>query len=113
MDGSVRANNFPPRPSYELADLREKETFVKRLRRLQSGMPYGSVNQVETHEVQIIRRGEVERAPRLADTIHFPHGRARVRNVLDRFAGDDDVKSIIVKGHLLRVGLHVSDTVRE
>ena len=92
MNGSVRANNFPPGPSYELADLWEKEPFIKRLRRLQPGMSYGSVNQVKPHEVQIIRCGEVEHASRLADAIHFAHGRARIRNVLDRFAGDYDIK---------------------
>src|SRR5579864_1088855 len=34
MNSSVRTNNFPARPRYELAYLREKETYVKWLRGL-------------------------------------------------------------------------------
>ena len=92
MNGSVRTNNFPARPGYELAYLREKEPFVKRLRRLQARMSYGSVNEVKPHEVQIIRCREVEHSSRLADAVHFANGRAWVWNVLDRFAGDNDVE---------------------
>ena len=76
-------------------------------------MPHKSVNQIEPHEVQIIRRGEVEHSSRLADAVHFAHGRARVRNVLDRFAGDDHIKRIVVKGHLLRIGLNVGNPIRQ
>src|SRR5579864_8135807 len=113
MNGSIGSNNFPSRSSYKIADLREKKPFVKRLRRLQAGMPDGSVNQVKPHEVQIVRGRQIEHASGLADAVHFAHGRARIRNVLDRFAGNDEVKSIFFKGHVLRVGLHVADTVRD
>src|ERR1700747_1192300 len=92
MNCSVRSNNFPSGRSYEPVNLREEEYLVQRLRRLQARMPYGSVNQIEAHEIEIIRSSEVKRAARSADTVHFAHGRARVRNVLYGFARYDHIE---------------------
>src|SRR5260370_27795760 len=57
-----------------------------------SGMAHFGIEFIQTHQVEVIGRSEIEQAAGARDTSHFADGGRRIGEMLDGLAGNHNVK---------------------
>src|ERR1700674_3331355 len=69
-------------------------------------MAEAGVDFVEAHEIEMVGSGEEEFATGASDAVHLGKGGLDLGQVLDSFAGDEDIEGVVGKGQALGVALN-------
>src|SRR5580704_6264022 len=107
----VGVNDSPASVAQQATDLREQKHAVEGLVRSWRGpaISRARVQVVEAHEIEIVRRRQEKCAAGAGNAGHFPKRRAGIRQMFDRFAGDDRVKGVLRVRQVLSIGLRQFD----
>lgn len=109
VDGAVAAEDLPTGAANPAANLGKPLAAVEGLIVLARGVAEAGVELVKPHEVEVVGSGEEEPRAGLGDAVHGEEGGVYVGDVLDGFAGEDEVERSGGEGELLGVALDESD----
>ena len=94
IDRAISPEDFPAGLAQDAARLEKDVMPIEGLNqpRWASGMAHFGVEFIQTYQVEVIRRGEIEQPAWPGDTSHFANGGTRVAEVFYGFAGNHNVK---------------------
>ena len=106
VNSSVAAKDGPTRTAHVRPNLRKPLPAVKRLIIPAPGVAQSSIQFVETHQVRVVRRREKKSGAGARDSPHFAQRFSYIRNMLDGFAGNYQVKRFISERQSLGIALN-------